>query len=52
VFRHCRHTAAYTPVSLAIEEAISQSRPADAIVITGSLYVVGEAMKALGREVA
>jgi dihydrofolate synthase/folylpolyglutamate synthase len=52
VFRHCRHTAAYTPVSLAVQEAISQSRPTDAIVITGSLYVVGEAMKALGREVA
>jgi len=52
VFKHCRHTAAYTPVSLALQEAIDQSRPTDAIVVTGSLYVVGEAMKALGREVA
>ena len=52
VYRHCRHTAAYAPVSLALQEALDQSRPTDAIVVTGSLYVVGEAMKALGRETA
>jgi len=50
VFRHCCHTSAYTPVSLAVREAIEQSRPSDVIVITGSLYVVGEAMRALGVE--
>ena len=48
VYRHCRHTAAYTPVSLAIQEALDQARREDVVVITGSLYVVGEAMKALG----
>jgi dihydrofolate synthase/folylpolyglutamate synthase len=49
VYRHCRHTAAYTPVSLALREAIDQARPTDVILVTGSLYVVGEAMQALGR---
>ena len=48
VYRHCRHTAAYTPVSLAIQEALDQARREDVVLITGSLYVVGEAMKALG----
>ena len=48
VRRFCRHTAGYTPVSLAVREALEQSRPTDVIVITGSLYVVGEAMRALG----
>jgi len=52
VYAHCRHTAAYTPVSLALREALDQARPSDAIVVTGSLYVVGEAMQALGREAA
>ena len=52
VYQHCRHTAAYAPVSLALREALDQARPTDAIVVTGSLYVVGEAMKALGRETA
>ncbi len=50
VFRHCRHTAAYTPVSLAVREALDQARSDDVVVITGSLYVVGEAMQALGVE--
>ncbi len=50
VFRHCRHTAAYTPVAVAVREALDQSRPTDVIVVTGSLYVVGEAMRALGVE--
>ena len=48
VYRYCRHTAAYTPASLALREAIDQSRPTDAIVVTGSLYLVGDAMRALG----
>ena len=48
VYRYCRHTAAYTPASLALKEAIDQSRPTDAIVVTGSLYLVGDAMRALG----
>ena len=48
VFRHCPHSAAYTPVSLAVQEALDQSRPSHVVVITGSLYVVGEAMRALG----
>jgi folylpolyglutamate synthase/dihydropteroate synthase len=48
VYRYCRHTAAYTPASLALKEAIDQSRPTDAIVVTGYLYLVGDAMRALG----
>jgi dihydrofolate synthase/folylpolyglutamate synthase len=48
VFRHCAHTAAYTPVSLAVREALDQARRNDVVVVTGSLYVVGEAMRALG----
>ena len=48
VFRRCKHTSAYTPVSVAIRAAIDQARRNDVIVITGSLYVVGEAMQALG----
>ena len=48
VFRKCRHTSAYTPVSLAVQEAIDQARRDDVVVVTGSLYVVGEAMSALG----
>lgn len=50
LYQHCRHTAAYTPVSLALREALDQARSSDVIVITGSLYVVGEAMRALGRD--
>jgi dihydrofolate synthase/folylpolyglutamate synthase len=50
VFRHCRHTSAYTPVALAVQEAMGQARPDDVVVVTGSLYVVGEAMQALGVE--
>jgi len=49
-FPHCRHTAAYTPVSLALGEALGQARPSDIVVITGSLYVVGEATRALGLQ--
>jgi dihydrofolate synthase/folylpolyglutamate synthase len=48
VFGHCRHTAAYTPVSLALREALDQAKREDVVVVTGSLYVVGEAMRALG----
>jgi dihydrofolate synthase/folylpolyglutamate synthase len=48
VFRQCRHTAAYTPVSLALREAVDQARSSDVGVVTGSLYVVGEAMRVLG----
>ncbi len=48
VFRHCRHTSAFTPVAAAVRAAIDQARRNDAIVIAGSLYVVGEAMQALG----
>ena len=48
VFRYSRHTAAYTPASLAIQEALDQARPHDVIVVTGSLYLVGEAMRYLG----
>ena len=47
-FRHSKHTSAYTPVSLAIREAVSGAQPDDVILVTGSLYVVGEAMSALG----
>lgn len=47
-YRYCPHTAAYTPVALALEEALNQARPTDLVVVTGSLYVVGEAMQALG----
>jgi dihydrofolate synthase/folylpolyglutamate synthase len=50
VRRYSEHTSGYTPVSLAVREAVEQSRPNDAVVITGSLYVVGEAMQALGIE--
>jgi dihydrofolate synthase/folylpolyglutamate synthase len=50
VRRYAKHTSGYTPVSLAVREAIAQSRSTDAIVITGSLYVVGEAMRTLGIE--
>ncbi len=48
LFPHCRHTAAYTPVSLAVREAVDQAHRSDVVVVTGSLYVVGEAMSALG----
>ncbi len=48
VFRLCRHTSAYTPVSVALREALDQARPDDVVLVTGSLYVVGEAMQALG----
>jgi len=37
-------------VSLALREALDQARRDDVVVITGSLYVVGEAMQALGVE--
>lgn len=36
------------PVSKAVEEAINQAGEEDVVLITGSLYVVGEAMTALG----
>jgi len=49
IYRRCRHTAAYVPSSLALREALDQARPTDVILVTGSLYVVGEAMQALGR---
>jgi dihydrofolate synthase / folylpolyglutamate synthase len=52
IFRRCRHTSAYTPVSLAVQEALDHARTDDIVVITGSLYVVGEAMRALGVQVA
>ncbi|MCJ7750851.1 MAG: bifunctional folylpolyglutamate synthase/dihydrofolate synthase [Armatimonadetes bacterium] len=48
VFRRCKHTSAYTPVSAAIRAAVDQARRNDVVVVTGSLYVVGEAMQALG----
>lgn len=51
-FRHCRHTAAYTPVALAVREAVEQAGRDDVVVVTGSLYVVGEAMQALGVDPA
>jgi len=47
-FRHSRHTSACTPVALAIREALSGAGQNDVVLITGSLYVVGEAMRALG----
>jgi dihydrofolate synthase/folylpolyglutamate synthase len=47
-FRWSKHTSAFTPVSLAVREAISRARPEEVILITGSLYLVGEAMKTLG----
>jgi dihydrofolate synthase/folylpolyglutamate synthase len=49
-FSHSKHTSAYTPVSLAVREAVNDARRDDLILITGSLYVVGEAMMALGVE--
>ncbi len=48
VFRHSKHTSAITPVAEAVRRATRLARRDDAIVITGSLYVVGEAMQALG----
>ncbi len=50
VFPYAKHSAAYTPVSLAVREAVSSARLDDVILVTGSLYVVGEAMRALGAE--
>jgi dihydrofolate synthase/folylpolyglutamate synthase len=50
LFRYSRHTAAYTPASLAIQAALDQARPTDVVVITGSLYLIGEAMRYLGVE--
>jgi dihydrofolate synthase/folylpolyglutamate synthase len=50
VFRHSKHTSAYTPVSLAVREALNHAKPNDVVLVTGSLYVVGEAMRALGIE--
>ncbi|MFB3882599.1 MAG: folylpolyglutamate synthase/dihydrofolate synthase family protein [Armatimonadota bacterium] len=49
-FPRARHTSAFTPVSLAIREALGAATPDDVILVTGSLYVVGEAMTALGVE--
>ena len=49
-FGHSKHTSAYTPVSLAVREAVNHAKRDDVILITGSLYVVGEAMQALGVE--
>jgi dihydrofolate synthase/folylpolyglutamate synthase len=49
-FGQCRHTSAYSPVSLAIREALNDAKRDDVVLITGSLYVVGEAMRALGVE--
>jgi dihydrofolate synthase/folylpolyglutamate synthase len=48
VFRHSKHTFAVTPVGEAVRKAMGLAKRDDAIVITGSLYVVGEAMQALG----
>jgi len=48
IFPYCRHVSAYTPVSLALQEALDAARRDDVIVVTGSLYVVGDAMRALG----
>jgi len=50
-FRYCQHVSAFTPVSLAVQEAIAASQRHDVVVVTGSLYVVGEAMRALGVSV-
>ena len=36
------------PVSIAVEEAVREAGAEDIVLITGSLYVVGEAMTALG----
>jgi dihydrofolate synthase/folylpolyglutamate synthase len=47
VFPLCKHSSAYTPVSLAVREAIGAAKARDVVVITGSLYTVGEAMQAL-----
>ncbi len=47
-FPHSKHTSSYTPVALAIREAVSAAHPEDVVLVTGSLYVVGEAMTALG----
>jgi dihydrofolate synthase/folylpolyglutamate synthase len=49
-FHRSDHTSAYAPVSLAIREALSDAKRDDVVLITGSLYVVGEAMRALGVE--
>lgn len=49
-FPRSKHTSAHTPVSLAIREALSDAKQDDVVLITGSLYVVGEAMRALGVE--
>jgi dihydrofolate synthase/folylpolyglutamate synthase len=51
VFPHSKHVSAFTPVSLAVREALDAARRDDVVVITGSLYVVGEAMRALGVDV-
>lgn len=51
VYRRCKHTSSYTPTALAIGAALDQARPRDVVLITGSLYIVGEAMRALGVEV-
>ena len=48
VFHHSKHTSAITPVSEAVRKAMDLAKRDDAIVVTGSLYVVGEAMQALG----
>jgi dihydrofolate synthase/folylpolyglutamate synthase len=48
IYGVCRHTSAYTPASLAVSEALNRARRRDVVVVTGSLYVVGEAMRALG----
>jgi dihydrofolate synthase/folylpolyglutamate synthase len=52
IYHRCKHTSAYAPTSVAIGAALDQARPRDVVLITGSLYVVGEAMRALGVEVA
>jgi dihydrofolate synthase/folylpolyglutamate synthase len=52
VFSRSKHVAALTPVSLAVREAIDGAHGDDVIIITGSLYVVGEAMRALGVDPA
>ncbi len=48
VFPLSRHSSAYTPVSLAVREAVGRAKARDVVVVTGSLYVVGEALQALG----
>ncbi len=36
------------PVAEAVRQAVETAEPEDVVVVTGSLYVVGEGMGALG----